>query len=73
MTENMKSWLNELYLSEADNHLETAKNEHLWALGSSTDEAVMLHEMNADEHRMFANMLKAMANNIENEWEDKIK
>jgi hypothetical protein len=67
MTENMKFWLKELYLSEAEDHLETARFEHLCALGAPTDEASMLHEMNADEHREFANILKSMANNIEEE------
>lgn len=65
MTENMKIWLKELYLSEANDHLETARFEHLCALGSPNNEAAMLHEMNADEHREFANILKSMATKIE--------
>ena len=64
MTENMKIWLKELYLNEANDHLETARFEHLCALGAPNDEASMLHEMNADEHREFANILKSMANEI---------
>jgi hypothetical protein len=67
MTENMKIWLKELYLEAAEEHFGAASNEHLWALGAPTDEASMLHEMNADEHRAFANMLTFMANNIEEE------
>ena len=67
MTENMKIWLKKLYLNEANDHLETARFEHLCALGAPTDEASMLHEMNADEHRAFANILKSMANKIEEE------
>jgi hypothetical protein len=67
MTENMKFWLKELYLNEANDHLETARFEHLCALGAPTDEASMLHEMNADEHRDFASILKFMANKIEEE------
>lgn len=67
MTENMKIWLKELYLEAANDHFETASNEHLCALGAPTDEASMLHEMNADEHRAFAMMLKDMANKIEEE------
>ena len=65
MTENMKLWLKELYLNEAEEHFTTAKNEHLCALGSPTNEASMLHELNADEHRAFANILKSMAIKIE--------
>ena len=64
MTENMKIWLKELYLSEADEHFGTASNEHLWALGSDNEEAMMLHEINAAEHRDFAEMLISMANKI---------
>lgn len=67
MTENMKIWLKELYETEANDHLETARFEHLCALGAPTDEASMLHEMNADEHRAFASILKSMANNIKEE------
>ena len=67
MTENMKFWLKNLYLEEVDDHLETARFEHLCALGAPTDEASMLHEMNADEHRAFADILKSMANKIEEE------
>lgn len=67
MTENMKIWLKELYLEAAEEHFGTASNEHLWALGAPTDEASMLHEMNADEHRAFANMLTFMAHNIKEE------
>ena len=67
MTENMKIWLKELYLTEANDHLETAKFEHLCALGAPNDEASTLHEMNADEHRAFARILQSMANNIEEE------
>ena len=65
MTENMKIWLKELYLNEANDHLETARFEHLCALGAPTDEASMLHEMNADEHRAFAMILEDMAKKIE--------
>ena len=67
MTENMKIWLKELYRTEANNHLETARFEHLCALGAPNGEASMLHEMNADEHRAFATILKSMANKIEEE------
>ena len=67
MTENMKFWLKELYENEANDHLETARFEHLCALGAPTNEASMLHEMNADEHRAFANILKSMATKIEEE------
>ena len=65
MTENMKIWLKKLYLNEAKEHFEVARFEHLCALGSPTDEAAMLHEMNEEEHRAFVNILKSMAKKIE--------
>ena len=65
MTETMKIWLKELYKNEANDHLETARFEHLCALGSPNGEAAMLHEMNADEHRAFAMMLEDMSKKIE--------
>ena len=67
MTENMKFWLKQLYLNEADDHIETARFEHLCALGSPTDEIAVIHELSADEHRAFANILTSMANQIEEE------
>lgn len=67
MTENMKIWLKELYLNEAEEHLGAASNEDLWCIGAPNYEAAMLHKMNADEHRAFASILKYMANNIEEE------
>ena len=67
MTETMKLWLKKLYLEAAEEHYGAASNEHLWALGSDNTEAAMLHEMNADEHRVFAMMLEDMAKKIEEE------
>ena len=67
MTENMKTWLKELYLNAAEEHRGAASNEHLWALGSDTEEAMMLHEINAVENMDFADILTDMANKIEEE------
>lgn len=65
LTENMKIWLKKLYLDAAEEHLGAASNEHLWAIGAPTGEAATLHEMNAEEHREFAEILKSMASKIE--------
>ena len=65
MTENQREWLKGLYRKAAENHLITASNEHLWALGSDSNEMAVMHEQNAEEHRDFANMLKNFANNIQ--------
>ena len=64
MTENQREWLKGLYRKAAENHLITASNEHLWALGSDSNEMAVMHEQNAEEHREFAMMLKDLANNI---------
>lgn len=65
MTENMRIWLKQLYLDEAEEHFVAADNEHMWALGAPDEEQSMLHEMNAEEHREFASILTDMANEIE--------
>ena len=64
MTENMKLWLKRLYLEAAEEHRGAASNEHLWALGSE-GEAAMLHAQNSVEHVKFAEILTDMANNLE--------
>lgn len=65
MTENQREWLKGLYREAAEDHLITASNEHLWALGSNSNETAVMHEKNAEEHRDFADMLKDFANNIQ--------
>lgn len=64
MTENQREWLKGLYREAAEDHLIAASNERLWALGSDSNEMVVMHEKNAEEHRNFADMLKDFANNI---------
>ena len=64
MTENMKLWLKHLYLEAAEEHRGAASNEHLWALGSD-GEAAMLHAQNSVEHVKFAEILTDMANDLE--------
>lgn len=56
MTENMKIWLKR-YIDE---HLGTASNEHLWALGAPNAESACLHEQNSEEHIAFATLLKSL-------------
>ena len=48
----------------AEQHDSAASNEHLWALGSSGEEAVQ-HERNAEEHRYLANLYRQMADAAE--------
>ena len=64
MTENQREWLKGLYREAAEDHLVTASNEHLWALGSE-GEASALHAQNSVEYVRFADILTNMANNLE--------
>jgi len=65
LTENMKIWLYNMYMSEAEEHFAVARHEHLCALGSPTNEIALIHEMSADEHRAFALRLVNMAKEFE--------
>ena len=64
MTENMKLWLKKLYLEAADEHREAARNCHIFAMGSETQESAIQFESFADEHREFANKLEDLAKAI---------
>ena len=64
MTETMKIWLKQLYLDAAEEHRSAASNEHLWALGSTGEDAAQ-HEYYAEENMAFAEILEDMADKIE--------
>lgn len=42
-----------------------ARNNHLWALGSSTQEESLFYEEIADKQRKRANLLKSICNNLD--------
>lgn len=42
-----------------------AKNEHIWALGSSTNEEATEHELNAERCRAYANFLTDVKRKLE--------
>lgn len=65
LTENMKMWLKDLYLHEAEEHRIVASNYHLWALGSKTQEDAIMYETYAEENKEFANILEIMAKQME--------
>lgn len=65
LTENMKIWLKELYLEQVTEHLATASNCHMFALGSETNESATQFEEFADEHREFAHILECLAKELE--------
>lgn len=65
LTENMKIWLKELYLKQAEEHREAAKNCHIFALGSETQESSVQFEEYADEHKEFAHILECLAKELD--------
>lgn len=58
ITENMRQWLSDLIDAAIDDAEGGAKNEHLWALGSETNEASTMHEHNAEELKQYADVLR---------------
>lgn len=65
LTENMKFWLKELYLNEAEEHRVAASNSHMWALGTNVPEAAAQWEGYAEEHREYVRILETMADEID--------
>lgn len=57
LTDNMRLWLDNLLDKEIDEILVAARNEHLWAVGSTTQEEAIMHENNADELRKYVDVL----------------
>jgi hypothetical protein len=64
MTENMRIWLKEIYLTEAKEHRIAAGNTHLVALGCDDGESAKQFEEYADEHRQFAKILEELAEKV---------
>ena len=56
MTENQKTWLEELI----EEHKVAASNERLWSKGAADEEQARMHEENAEEHAEFAEMLASL-------------
>ena len=65
LPETMKIWLKDLYLRAAEEHNEAAKNCHIFALGSETNEGAVQFEQFADEHKEFAHILECLAKEID--------
>lgn len=57
LTDNMRFWLDNLLNKEIDGILVASRNEHLWALGSTTQEEAIMHESNSDELRKYVDVL----------------
>lgn len=65
LTEVMKEWLKKLYLDAVEEHRAEAKNCHLFALGSETQEMSIQFEEMAGEHMEFAYILECLANELD--------
>lgn len=65
ITTNIKSWFISLIEEEMDDTLATARNEHLWAMGSDTTEEATQHENYADEHRLYYQFLAKIKEKVE--------
>ena len=65
LTENMREWLKELYLNEAEEHRTAANNCHVWALGSPTQEGATQWTEYEHEHMEFAKTLEVMAKELD--------
>lgn len=64
MTDNIKFWLKQLYANEIEEASAAASNEHLWALGSDDSEMANLHEANAEEQRVYIEILRSLMEEI---------
>lgn len=64
MTYNQKTWLKALYFNAASEFRDGARNMHIMAMGSETQESAVKLEQYADEQRQFAQVLTDMANEI---------
>lgn len=51
--------------NEIEELLMDARNNHLWALGSSTRKESLFYEKMADKKRELANLLKSICNNLD--------
>lgn len=63
-TANQVAWLKEMLEAEIEEALGSASNNHLWALGSETDEEAEMFEMNSDEWRDYAEKLQRYLKNM---------
>lgn len=64
LTETMKIWLKDIYLSNAKEFRGGASNLHLMALGSDGEDATQL-EGYAEEQREFAHILECLAEELD--------
>ena len=60
LTESQMEWLKEMLNTEIDEHLRTATNNHIFALGSKSNKEAIAFEKLADENRDYARQLDAI-------------
>ena len=64
--QNFVTQMEQDLLNLSTEHEETAKNEHIWALGCDDPDLAMCHEQYADEHRALAEAYRRMSEHIPN-------
>ena len=65
----IRNYLIKLYRDGYKEHINEARNCHIWALGSNTNEESTQYELQCSKHRAFAKMCKEMAEKFEAEVE----
>ena len=65
LTENMKTWLKDIYLTAAVEQRSAASIYHLFSLGSDSNEKATQFEELTDEHREFAHILECLAKELD--------
>ena len=57
-------WFEELFKNEIEEAKCAASNEHLFALGSDDEESATQHEENADENRLYVEILESALRHV---------
>lgn len=64
MSETIKEWLETLFTNEICEARSEVNNEHLWALGSKTEDEMRAHQKNAETITRYIAVLNRMKGNI---------
>jgi hypothetical protein len=64
-TDNIRTWLDNLYDEAIIEANKTLGNERIWQKGSSTDEEIQIHEDNIREQERYITVLEELKDNIQ--------
>lgn len=65
LTDNIRTWLDNLYDEAIIEANKTLGNERIWQKGSSTDEEIQIHEDNIREQERYISVLEELKDNIQ--------